>query len=105
MELTNRNESDESIEIFYSDEEQPDSTGDIITMATMDWQNATNATVSMQSNLTMEIETERTDELRLIEEITIGAKDLVTRYLNKKKGQVLMSSTVKFSATADKCEC
>ena len=101
MELTNRNERDESIEIFYSDEEQPDSTGDITTMATMDWQNATNATVSMQSNLTMEIETEtdnvqvseeaqritertdRTDELRLIEEITIGARDLVKRYFDK----------------------
>ena len=86
MELTNRNESDESIEIFYSDEEQSDSTGDITTMATMDWQNATNATVSMQNNLTMEIETERTDrtdELRLIEEITIGARDLVKRYFDK----------------------
>ena len=86
MELTNRNESDESIEIFYSDEEQSDSTGDMTTMATMDWQNATNATVSMQNNLTMEIETERTDrtdELRLIEEITIGARDLVERYFDK----------------------
>ena len=31
--------------------------------------------------------------------------DSYQRYLNKKKGQVLMSSTVKFSATADKCEC
>ena len=31
--------------------------------------------------------------------------DSYQRYLNKKKGQVLMSSAVKFSATADKCEC
>ena len=101
MELTNNNESDENIEIFYSDEEQSNSTGDIPTMATMDWQNTANATVSMQGNLTMEIETEtdnvqvseevqrsterteRTDELRLIEEITIGARDLVKRYFDK----------------------
>ena len=101
MELTNNNESDENIEIFYFDEEQSNSTGDIPTMATMDWQNTANATVSMQGNLTMEIETEtdnvqvseevqrstdrteRTDELRLIEEITIGARDLVKRYFDK----------------------
>ena len=31
--------------------------------------------------------------------------DSYQRYLNKKKGQVLMSSSVKFSTAADMCEC
>ena len=102
MELTGNNGSDEHLEIFYSDDdEQPNNTGNIPTLATMDWQNATNASIGIQGNLTMEIETEtdnvqvseevqrsterteRTDELRLIEEITIGARDLVKRYFDK----------------------
>ena len=104
MELTGNNGSNEHLEIFYSDDdEQPNNTGNIPTLATMDWQNATNASIGIQGNLTMEIETETdnvqvseriqrdtdrieihiTEGLRLTKEITEGAKDLVERYLDK----------------------
>ena len=103
MELAGNNESGENIEIFYPDDEQSNSTGNIINLATMDWQNAPNASVSMQGNLTIEIETEtdnvqvseeinrsteridtnRTEEIKFIEEITKGAIDLAKRYLDK----------------------
>ena len=104
MELTGNNEGGENLEIFYSDDdEQPNNTGNIPTLATMDWQNATNASIGMQGNLTMEIETETdnvqvseriqrdtdkieihiTEGLRLTKEITEGARDLVERYLDK----------------------
>ena len=69
MELTGNNEGGENLEIFYSDDdEQPNNTGNIPTLATMDWQNATNASIGMQGNLTMEIETE-TDNAQVSERI------------------------------------
>ena len=59
MELTGNNEGGENQEIFYSDDdEQPNNTGNIPSLATMDWQNATNAPITMPGNLRMEIETE-----------------------------------------------
>ena len=104
MELTGNNEGGENQEIFYSDDdEQPNNTGNIPSLATMDWQNATNAPITMPGNLRMEIETEAnnaqiserinrdtdrieihiTEGLRLTKEIAEGARDLVERYLDK----------------------
>ena len=104
MELTGTNRSGDNLEIFYSDDdEQPNNAGNISSLATMDWQNASNAHISRQGNLIMEIETETdnvqvseriqsdtdrieihiTEGLRLTKEITEGARDLVERYLDK----------------------
>ena len=104
MELTGNNEGGENQEIFYSDDdEQPNNTGNIPSLATMDGQNATNAPINMPGNLRMEIETEAnnaqvlerinrdtdrieihiTEGLRLTKEIAEGARDLVERYLYK----------------------